>query len=90
MELAAEGYPESGLNYDIFSGASSFGITDREMEAYTQYQLQENLRTTILKLQKIKDCIVIVNLPSKSVFVLSSNERPASASVMLEVKNGRS
>ena len=88
MELAAEGYPESGLNYDIFSNASSFGKTDLEMRTYQQYQLQENLRNTILMLDAIKECVVLINLPSDSLFVLSSDQQQASASVMLEIGNG--
>ncbi|MGE4484061.1 MAG: flagellar basal-body MS-ring/collar protein FliF [Oscillospiraceae bacterium] len=88
MELAAEGYPESGLNYDIFSSASSFGKTDLEMKTYQQYQLQENLRNTIMMLDAIKDCVVIINMPSESLFVLSSDQQEASASVMLEIENG--
>ncbi len=87
MTLAAEGYPESGLNYDIFADASSLGTTDLQTRTYLQYQLQENLRSTIIKLDRIKDCVVIVNMPSESLFVLSSDETEASASVMVEVKD---
>lgn len=90
MELAAEGYPESGLNYDLFSNASSFGTTDMEKKTYLQYQLQENLRSTILKLNGIKDCIVMINMPTDSLYVLSSDEQKASASVLLEVSGGQS
>lgn len=88
MELAADGYPKTGLNYDIFSNASGFGTTDMEKKAYYQYQLQENLRTTILKMDKIKDCMVIVNMATDSSFVLSDEQKKASASVMLELKDG--
>lgn len=89
MELAAEGYPESGLNYDIFSKTSSMGKTDEEIETYEKYQLQENLRQTILMLDKIKDCVVLVNLSKDSLYVLSSDENASSASVMLDIKNGQ-
>ena len=89
MELAAQGYPETGLNYDIFSGTSSLGKTDQEIETYEKYQLQENLRETILMLDKIKDCVVLVNMPQNSLYVLSSDDSKASASVMLDIKNGQ-
>ncbi len=88
MTLASEGYPESGLNYDLFGSSATLGATDLQMQTYLQYQLQENLRSTILKLDRIKDCVVIINMPSESLFVLSSDETAASASVMVEVKNG--
>ena len=88
MTLAAEGYPESGLNYDIFADSSSLGTTDLQTQTYLQYQLQENLRCTIMKLDRIEDCVVIVNMPSESLFVLSSDETEASASIMLEIEHG--
>ncbi len=88
MTLAAQGYPESGLNYDLFGNAATLGTTDLQMQTYLQYQLQENLRSTIMKLDRIEDCVVIINMPSESLFVLSSDESEATASVMVEVKHG--
>ncbi len=88
MTLAAQGYPETGLNYDIFADSSSLGTTDLQTQTYLQYQLQENLRATILKLKRIEDCVVMVNMPSESLFVLSSDETEATASVMVEIKDG--
>ena len=88
MTLASEGYPQSGLNYDLFGSSATLGATDLQMQTYLQYQLQDNLRSTILKLDRIADCIVIINMPSESLFVLSSDESEASASVTVEVKNG--
>jgi flagellar M-ring protein FliF len=88
MRLASEGYPKSGLNYDIFAGSTSLGTTDLQTQTYLQYQLQENLRATIMKLDRVEDCVVIINMPSESLFVLSSDEKEASASVMLKVKGG--
>jgi len=88
VELASEGYPDTGLNYDIFSNSSALGSTDLERQTYLQYQLQENMRTTICKFDKVKDCIVIVNLPNSSSFVLSSNTTDASVSVMVELDEG--
>ena len=34
IELAAQGYPKTGLNYDIFSNSSSLGTTDLERRTY--------------------------------------------------------
>ena len=79
MELAAKGIPDTGLKYDLFSNSSSFGSTDLERQTYLQYQLQENLRKTITRMDKVKDCVVLVNLPSNSSFVVSKETMPASA-----------
>lgn len=34
MQLAAEGYPKSGFNFDIFKSASGLGATDMEKRVY--------------------------------------------------------
>ena len=89
IELASEGYPQTGLNYDVFSKSSSLGSTDLERQTYLQYQLQENMRATIRRMDKVEDCIVIVNLPAKSSFVVSSTLKEASVSVLLSLKNNQ-
>ena len=88
ISFAAQGYPQTGLSYDIFS-SSTFGSTDVETQVRLQYQLQENLRTTINAMNKIEDSIVIVNLPTKSSYVSSSNRTEATAAVMLSVTPGQ-
>jgi flagellar M-ring protein FliF len=88
IKLAADGYPNTGLNYDIFSNSSALGSTDLERQTYLQYQLQENMRATIKQMSKIKDCIVIVNLSNASSFVLTSNTTEASVSVMVSLRDG--
>jgi flagellar M-ring protein FliF len=89
IELASEGYPNTGLNYDIFSDASALGSTDDDRRTLRQYQLQENMRTTINRMDKVKDSIVIVNLATTSSFVISDNTTDASVSVMLDLENGQ-
>jgi flagellar M-ring protein FliF len=87
-KLAAEGYPKTGLNYDTFSDTSKFGSTDAETQARLQYTLQENIRTTINEMDKIKDSIVIVNLPQNSSYVVSNTKTAATAAVMLQLDSG--
>jgi flagellar M-ring protein FliF len=89
IDLAAEGYPSTGLNYELFSGASALGATDLERRTYLQYQLQENMRATITRMEKVQDCVVIVNLGSDSSYVVDVNAAEASVAVMLNLKNGQ-
>lgn len=90
MELAAQGYPNSGFNtYDIFQMASGLTATDMEKQYYYQFQLQENIRQTIKKIDIVEDAVVNINLSEESPFVLSENNKPASAAVMLIVKEGQ-
>jgi len=88
VTLAADGYPQTGLNYDLFTNSSDFGSTDVETRTRLQYTLQENIRATLNNMDKIKDSIVIVNLASNSSYVVSKNTTKASAAVMLELQPG--
>jgi flagellar M-ring protein FliF len=87
MQLAAQGYPSSGYNYDIFQNASGLGVTDMEKQVYYQFQIQENLRQTILKMNKVEDAIVNIDLGEESSYVLADDETKPTASVMLTLKN---
>ncbi|MFZ5975292.1 MAG: flagellar basal-body MS-ring/collar protein FliF [Bacillota bacterium] len=89
MELSAQGYPKSGVNYDIFEKASGLGTTDMEKKTYLQFQLQANLRNTILMLDGVKDAAVSISMADDSAFVVSSDEKPATAAIMLETKSGK-
>lgn len=88
MELASEGYPSSGSNYDIFQNASGLGVTDMEKQVYYQFQLQENLRQTINKMNKVDDSVVNIDLGEDSSYVLSDDKQSPTASVMLTLKDG--
>jgi len=87
MELASQGYPSSGYSYDIFQNASGLGVTDMEKQVYYQFQIQDNLRQTILKMDKVDDVIVNIDLGEDSSYVLADDETKPTASVMLTLKN---
>ncbi len=88
MQLAAQGYPSSGSNFDIFQNASGLGVTEMEKQVYYKFQIQENLRQTILKMSKVDDAVINLDLGEDSSYVLSNDKKPATASVMLSLKNG--
>ncbi len=91
LELAAQGYPSSGVNdYSIYEGASGLGTTSAEKQVYYKYTLQSNLRATILKMDKIADAVVNLDLGEDSSFVLSENKRPATASILVTLREGDS
>lgn len=89
LELASEGYPSSGLNYDIYQNASGLGVTDSEKKVYYQYQLQENLRKTIMQMDSIKDAVVNIDLGEDSSYVLSNNNKVPTASIMLKLDGNK-
>lgn len=89
MQLAAQGYPNSGFTFEIFQNAAGLGTTDMEKRVYLQFQYQENLRRTIIKMDKVDDAVVNITLPEESPFVLDDGDKPASAAVMLMLKSGQ-
>lgn len=88
MQLASEGYPQSGLNYDMFEKSTGFGTTDYEKQKYMQFQIQERLQGAIKSLDNVDDAIVTLYIPETSSFVLKSDKESASASVILRIKRG--
>lgn len=89
MQLAAQGYPNSGLSYDIFQNASGLGVTDMERQIYYQFQLQENLRRTIMRMSKVEDAVVNIDLGEESSYVFSNKEQASTAAVLLELRAGQ-
>lgn len=90
MELAAEGYPSSSYNTEIFEKSSGLGMTDMEKQKYWVLQTQEYIRQQILLMDKIDDALVIVDPGEDSSYVLSDDKTTPTASVTLVLKNDQS
>lgn len=88
MQLASEGYPQSGLNYEMFEKSTGFGTTDYEKQQYMQFQTQERLQGAIKSLDNVEEAIVTLYIPDSSAFVLKSDKESATASVILRIKRG--
>ena len=88
MQLALAGYPQSGLDYDLFN--SSMGLTagTKDKEIMLQYQLQDRLGTIISTLNGVKKAIVTISIPEKDVFRFKNEATPISACVVLEPERG--
>lgn len=87
LEMAAEGYPKSGLNYDIFENGIGFGTTEFEKQKYMQFQLQDRLQDTIRSIDLISDAIVTLTIPDNSNAVIKGDKQPTTASVLIKAKN---
>ena len=89
MQLATMGYGVSeGFSYDLLGMAEGFGKTDLEKQAALLAQTQEHVRQQLLTMDKVDDCLVMINLPDKSAFVLNNSTEVASASVTLVLRSG--
>ncbi len=88
IELAAQGYPKSGLSYELYTNMQAFGTTEVEKEAYRVAQREENLRKTLMRLDKVVDAIVLLTPANQPAFVIDDTASPASASVTLTLASG--
>lgn len=90
MQLATLGYGTSnGFSYELYGGmVEGFGKTDLEKQSGLLAQTQQNVRQQLNTMEKIQDCLVLINLPDTSSFVLSTSDEVASAAVQLVLKQG--
>jgi len=88
MQLAAEGYPKSTLNYDLFMNQSDLFTTDYERKKLLIFQLQERLQDSIRTLEGVKDAIVTLSIPDDNSYVLKNDEDIVTASVVLKLDKG--
>ena len=90
MQLAAQGYMSKGFSNDIFEQARGFGSTDLERRSYLLFLDEYKVRQQLLTMSKIKDCLVKINLPEPSSFVIPRDPGKASAAVTIELISGES
>jgi len=86
LKLASAGVPSGGnVGFEIFD-KNQFGLTDFAQRLNFQRALQGELARTIGQLREVQQARVHLALPAPRVF--ASQDRPASASVVLRLKPG--
>lgn len=87
MQLAVQGYPKSGLNYDIYQNSLDLTSSNQDKSIMLNYQLQDRLSNTISQLYGIKTAIVTITSEENDIFQFKNDDEPISASVVLELEN---
>jgi flagellar M-ring protein FliF len=87
MQLSLEGYPKSGLNYDLYMESINFTTSSQDKKVMLLYQLQDRLSNTISSLQGIQNAIVTISMEDDTVFKFNAEDNPVSANVVLELEN---
>jgi flagellar M-ring protein FliF len=88
VELAAEGYPNSGsIDYSFFSQNAGFGMTDNEFNVLKLEAMQTELANLMKGIEGVQDAKVMINLPQESIWMTESPGQ-ASASIVLNTKPG--
>lgn len=86
-KLLQEGYPKSGLTYDIFTGNVSMMTTDFEKQKFELYELQDRIQATLRYFDGVTNAIVNISPAEDNRYVLNTKElEPATASVTLALK----
>ncbi len=87
VQCSMQGYPASGFNYDIWDTGVSMFSTESEKREKQKQQLQSNLMATIDSFSGVDSSMVILNIPETNNYVISTDEKHASASVVLHLRN---
>jgi flagellar M-ring protein FliF len=87
LSLAGEGLPQSSLiGYEIFD-RTNLGVSDFVQKVNYRRALEGELARTILHLDEVEGARVHIVVPEKALF--KDDEKPATASVVLNLKSGR-
>ena len=87
--LATQGVIDSDEpDLSVLEGAAAFSVTDSHARKLYEAQRAAEIRSQILKSEKIQSALVTVNFGEYSPFVISSGVRDATAAVMLVVRGG--
>lgn len=90
MQLANQGYPKTGPNYDFFTSHVGNMTTDEERKIIEQYQLQDRLSSVIKTLGPVDTAYVTISLPNSNTYAWDdSSTSAASASVAIKLKGGQ-
>lgn len=87
MDLASQGLPRGKKGFEIFE-ESKFGTTEFQNKVNYLQALQGELARTIEQIQEVESARVHIVLPEDSLY--KKNEKPASASVMLQLRSNSS
>jgi flagellar M-ring protein FliF len=85
MTLTAEGYPKSGLSYDLYMDNVSIGTSESEKNQLLVFQLQDRLQDTIESLDGVDTAIVTLSIPDNNLFTLRGEQKDVTASVVLKL-----
>lgn len=87
VQLASEGYPQTGSIDYSFANSSGFGMTDNEFNLLKKAATETEIAKLIKNLDGVKDAKVMINLPEEGVFLKDVKDE-ATASIVLNTDPG--
>lgn len=89
-KLAMDGYPRSGLSYNVFSSNLNMMSTEFEKQAYKLYDLQDRIAATLRWFDGVKDAVVNIDPGEDNKYVLDKDKKNPTAAVTVDMKGGGS
>lgn len=87
VQLASEGYPQTGAIDYSFANSSGFGMTDNEFNVLNLAATETAIANLLKNLEGVKDAQVKITLPKESVF-LQDAQGESQAAVLLNTDPG--
>ncbi|MEQ6356392.1 flagellar basal-body MS-ring/collar protein FliF [Lysinibacillus sp. M3] len=87
VQLASDGYPQTGSIDYSFANSSGFGMTDNEFNLLKKAATETEIAKLFKNLEGVKDAKVMINVPEEGVFLKDVKE-DATASIVLNTDPG--
>lgn len=87
MQMWAQGYPKTTINYDIWNNGVDLWSTDTDKREVRRQQLEARLGATIASMDKIQSATANITLPEVSNYALSDNKGESQCAVFIQLKN---
>ena len=86
MQMWAQGYPKTTINYDIWNNGVDLWSTDTYKREVKRQQLESRLGATIASMDKIQSATANITLPEVSNYALSDNKGESQCAVFIQLK----
>lgn len=86
MQMWAQGYPKTTINYDIWNNGVDLWSTDTDKREVKRQQLESRLGATIASMEKIQSATANITLPEVSNYALSDNKGESQCAVFIQLK----
>ena len=86
MQMWAQGYPKTTINYDIWNNGVDLWSTDTDKREIKRQQLEARLGATIASMDKIQSATANITLPEISNYALSDNKGESQCAVFIQLK----
>lgn len=89
MQLAVQGYPKSGTNYDIWNDGVDLWSTDADKREVQRQQREARLEATLIQLDAVQNATVSLDIPQTKDYVIVQEQGVPTCSITLRLRDGK-